>query len=456
MQKLLVLLFVLIVAGTANAQTQNKDELQKKESELRKEINDLSNSLVQIQKNKKASVAQVAAVQRKIAAREELINTINRQVRLLDETIYQNELEIYRMRKELDTLKQKYAQSIVFAYKNRSSYQYLNFLFSSTSFNDAVKRMTYLKSYRQLRETQVNNIIKTQEVLQAKIGTLSNSKKEQSVVLQTQQGQLKDLEQDKKQKDQVVKDLKGQEKEVSAQIRKKEKQRQDMQVAIKAIIKRETLAAIEAERKAKLDRERRDIEAKKNQTKPTDAIAKNNSSKTTPNSNPNTTPKSGNNEPVTGMAPSVGSTRDYTPLESTPAGVEMSINFEKRNLPWPVNVGTVIIPFGQYSAGGKLVGVSDGYEIALPEGTSVKSVADGKVSYVGDVGGEQVVIVKHGKYFTSYSHLSSISVSTGQDVKAGTQVGKSGTGSDGDGALLFMVTNDKGTPLNPKNWLRAR
>ena len=26
----------------------------------------------------------------------------------------------------------------------------------------------------------------------------------------------------------------------------------------------------------------------------------------------------------------------------------------------------------------------------------------------------------------------------------------------GDGALLFMVTNDKGTPLNPKNWLKSR
>lgn len=452
MQKLLVFFFVLTIAGAVNAQPQNKDELQKKENELRKEINDLSNSLVQIQKNKKASVAQVAAVQRKIAAREELIGTINRQVRLLDETIYQNELEIYRMKKELDTLKQKYAQSIVFAYKNRSSYQYLNFLFSSTSFNDAVKRMTYLKSYRELRETQVSNIVKTQEVLQAKIGTLSNSKKEQSVVLQTQQGQLKDLEQDKKQKDQVVKELKGQEKEVSAQIRKKDKQRQDMKVAIAAIIKREIAAAAEAERKARIERERLAAEAKKNQTKPADVTAKNNPPKTSTS----TAPRNNNSEPATGMTTSVGGTREYSKLESTAEGVEMSINFEKRNLPWPVNVGTVIIPFGTYSAGGKLTGVSDGYEIALPEGSSVKSVADGKVSYVGDVGGEQVVIVKHGKYFTSYSHLSSISVSTGQEVKAGTQVGKSGTGSDGDGALLFMVTNDKGTPLNPKNWLRAR
>ncbi|MBP7859952.1 hypothetical protein KA001_03280, partial [Patescibacteria group bacterium] len=228
MQKLLLLVGVLFFTFCASAQVQSREELQKKEAELRKEINDLSNSLVQIQKNKKASVSQVAAVQRKIAAREELIGTMNRQVRLLDETIYQNELEIYRLKKELDTLKAKYAQSIVFAYKNRSNYQFLNFLFSASNFNDAIKRVTYLKSYRKLRETQVSTIQKTQEVLQLKIGTLSTSKKEQSLVLQTQQTQLKDLEEDKKQKNIVVNELKGKEKEVSALLRKKDKQRQDM------------------------------------------------------------------------------------------------------------------------------------------------------------------------------------------------------------------------------------
>lgn len=152
------------------------------------------------------------------------------------------------------------------------------------------------------------------------------------------------------------------------------------------------------------------------------------------------------------------SNREYSKLEGTAEGLEMSINFEKGRgrLPWPVSIGSVVIPFGNYGAGGKLIGVSDGIEIALPEGSAVKAVADGKVSYVGDVGGEQVVIVKHGKYFTSYSHLAGTTVSRDQEVKAGTLLGTSGTGSDGDGALLFMVTNDKGTPLNPKNWLKSR
>ena len=457
MKKILLLLMLCFsTACINNIEAQTKEELQKREGDLRREITDLTNSLTQIQKNKKMSVAQVASVQRKIAAREELIGTINKQVRLLDENIYQNEVEIYRLKKELDTLKLKYSQSIVFAYKNRSNYQYLNFLFSASNFNDAIKRMTYLKSYRQLRETQAGTIVKTQSVLLQKVGSLNASKTEQGQVLLAQKGQLIDLEQDKKQKDQVVKELKGQEKEVSAQIRKKENQRLQMKSTIFAIIKREEA---EAARRAKIardkeiaDEKRRLVAEKANKAKTPDATVKYNPTTTTP-----TKPKS--SEPNTGMT-NMGnnSNREYSKLEGTAEGLEMSINFEKGRgrLPWPVSIGSVVIPFGKYGAGGQLIGVSDGIEIALPEGSAVKAVADGKVSYVGDVGGEQVVIVKHGKYFTSYSHLAGTTVSRDQEVKAGTQLGTSGTGSDGDGALLFMVTNDKGTALNPKNWLKSR
>lgn len=447
LQKVL-LLIVLIVGISAHAQSQpTKEDLQKKEEQLRKEINELSQSLINIQKNKKASLSQIASIRRKIAAREELINTITKRVRLLDENIYQSNLEIYRMKKELDTLKQQYARSIAFAYKNRSNYQFLNFLFSATSFNDALKRVTYLKSYRKLRETQVSNIVKTQEVLQQKIGTLTVYKNEQSQVLATQKTQLQDLEEDKKQKDNVVKEIKGQEKTVTALIRKKEKQRLQMKNTITAIIAREKA---EAEKAARLAKQKAEAEAKKN------AIVRNNTTKTATPSSTNNSAKVTSNADIDEMASTNNSTRTYNVLESTEEGLEMSINFEKRNLNWPVSIGTVIIPFGEYQVTDKLKGKSDGIEIAVPKGTSVKSVANGKVTYVGDYGGDQAVIIRHGKYLTVYSHLSSISVSKDQEVKAGTVLGHSGFSTDGEESLLFMVANDKGIFLNPRSWLKSR
>ncbi|MDB5209469.1 MAG: peptidoglycan DD-metalloendopeptidase family protein, partial [Sediminibacterium sp.] len=197
-----ILLLVSAMAVSASAQT--KEELQKKEQELQKEIADLNRSLNETQSNKKLSLKQLAIIKKKINKREELVNSINRQVRQMDETIFLNERDIYRLRKELDTLKVKYAKSIVFAYKNRSSYEYLNFLFSAGSFNDAIKRVTYLKSYRQNRETQANTIVKSDQLLQTKIQDLSVNKKERLTALLAQSEQLKVLQADKKEQDLVV------------------------------------------------------------------------------------------------------------------------------------------------------------------------------------------------------------------------------------------------------------
>ena len=457
-KKVFCLLMLLMgVWMSAYAQQPSREDLQKKEQDLRKELADLNNMLQQTQKNKKLSLNQLAIIKKKINQREDLVNTINKQVHQLDETIFNNERDIYRLGKELDTLKIKYAMSIIFAYKNRSSYEYLNFLFSAGNFNDAIKRITYLKSYRQNRETQANTINKSEELLRDKTVSLSNNKKEMSKTLTKQSEQLRDLQADKKEQDQVVAQLKGKEREIGNQIREKEKQRQKMQSAMLAIIRRETE---DANRKAAAAKAKALEESKKKESNAAPKTNDNASSSTAANPPAaNTRPKLGN-EAVTGVVSANGTTdRAYTPLESTPEGRETSIKFEnnKGRLPWPVDAGVVTIHFGTETIPGtKLAQKTDGIEIALPRGSSIKSVADGIVSYVGDIGGEQVVFIKHGKYFTSYSHLSSINVSTNQEVKAGTLLGKSGTGLDGEGALLFMVNNEKGTWLNPESWLKPR
>src|SRR4029079_863949 len=103
---------------------------------------------------------------RKIALQEQYISNINRELRSIDDDIYLSNLEIYRLQNQLDTLKVQYARSVVYAYKNRSNYDYLNFIFSASSFNDAVKRVAYLKNYRASREKQVGTILETQKLIE--------------------------------------------------------------------------------------------------------------------------------------------------------------------------------------------------------------------------------------------------------------------------------------------------
>jgi murein hydrolase activator len=442
-----LVLFLMTVVG-ASAQ-QSREELQKKEQELKKELSDLNRQLSETQKNKKLSLNELALIKRKVAKREELVRGINNQINELDNTIYLNEMDIYRLRKELDTLKLKYAKSIVFAYKSRGSYEYLNFLFSARNFNDAVKRMAYLKSYRQNRETQAVAIAQSRNMLTQKVDVLNSNKKERMVTLTAQSEQLKVLQEDKKAQDKVVAQLKGQESVIAKQIKDKEKQRVRMQQAVMAIIKREI---DEAARKDRIAKQKAMDDAKKNAVT---SSAKNNSADNSSKNN-SAANNAKNDEPI--VLAKAGS-RPYSPFESTEEGRETSMHFEqnKGRLPWPVDRGNVFIEFGVSTVPGtRLKQNSDGIHIALPEGSAVKSIADGEVSYVGEVNGDQVVMVRHGKYFTVYQQLSSASVSVGREVKAGSMLGRSGKSIDGEGSIIFTINNERGVPLNPDQWLRPR
>jgi septal ring factor EnvC (AmiA/AmiB activator) len=67
----------------------------------------------------------------------------------------------------------------------------------------------------------------------------------------------------------------------------------------------------------------------------------------------------------------------------------------------------------------------------------------------------QVVIIQHGKYFTTYSNLSSVSVQRGQDVRTGQVIGKVGANFDGVGAVDFYMSNESSN-FDPEKWLRRR
>ena len=441
---LFVFLLIFVNAGVQAQSNASREDLQKEEQSIRKELDDLNRLLEQTKKNKKNSLGQLAVIRDKIQKREALIYGIKKQVQILDNAIYNNQLDIQKLSKDLDTLKSRYAKSIIFAYKSRSGYEYLSFLFSANSFNDAIKRITYLKSYRQNRAAQAQAIDLSQTDLGVKIETLSSNKNDRLKTLNVQNDQLKVLVVDRKEQDKVVNQLKSKEQEITTQVRQKEAQRKKMQQAILTIIRRETL---EAEKKEK------------------DRLAKlkvnNDNSKAKPSIENKKAASSGGAKvsATEGGLKSTTDNRPYSALETTEEGRETSVSFEtnRGNLPWPADKGYVYIHFGvENIPGTKLTRKSDGIELAAPKGTSVRSVANGKVSYVGDVNGDLTIIIQHGKYFTMYTYLNNATISVGQEVKAGTIIAKSGVNLDGEGALSFMIYNEKGVALNPESWLKNR
>ncbi len=481
-RKIIFSFLVLIMSAPLYAQ-QTKEEIQKKQQDLQREIEDLNRSLQETKNNKKQSLSQYTLLQRKIRVREDLVNNLNKEMHRIDDEIYAANLDIYRYKRELDTLKENYSKSLVFAYKNRSNYDYLNFLFSATSFNDAIKRIAYLKSYRQYRETQVSNILKTQQVLQQKTVQLASSKTDKNRNIGEQNKQLKVLQDDKTEVNDVLSKLKSDEKNIASQIKDRERTRSKLQLALRTIInkeiaeakkreqerlERERIARQDAERKRKL-LEQQQLAAKQKQAADAAATAKaNNDTKQPPaetkDNAPSQQPVAKNEKPVTTAEVASNVTaparpdRTYSPLESTTEGLTQSLNFENNRgrLPWPADAGFVAVHFGVYQIPGTtLRGNSDGIDISMNVGASIKAVADGEVSTIVDLD-NQTVVVRHGKYFTTYSNLSSVNLTKGQHVKAGTVIGRVAAGSDGEGLLTFMITNDKGSNLNPEQWLRRK
>ncbi|MGQ4423519.1 resuscitation-promoting factor protein RpfD [Streptomyces violaceoruber] len=105
-------------------------------------------------------------------------------------------------------------------------------------------------------------------------------------------------------------------------------------------------------------------------------------------------------------------------------------------------------------------GYHTGVDFPVPTGTSVKSVADGRVVSAGWGGsyGYQVV-VRHGDgRYSQYAHLSAISVKSGQSVGVGQRLGRSGsTGNVTGPHLHFEVRTGPGfgSDVDPVAYLRA-
>ncbi|HEY0679800.1 MAG TPA: peptidoglycan DD-metalloendopeptidase family protein [Chitinophagaceae bacterium] len=422
--------FGIILTFSALGQGKSKSELEKERSDIQQQIEKVRRSLDETKKNKKETLGQLALLQRKLRLREQAIRNINDQINVIQSEMNQSWRDILRLRRELDTLKQQYEKSVVYAYKNRSNYDFLNFIFSATNFNDALKRVAYLKSYRAYRQQQADNIQLAQNQLNQRLGNLKVNREQKSSVLKEESKHRSELFNEKKEKDAVVSKLRSREKELTKDLANKQKQDRKIKDAITAAIRREIKE--EQQRQAALA-------AKEKANNPTPS--NNNAGSTT-----------------TTVAKKEVKPKSVSVFDATPSEKLASDNFEKnRNkLPWPVEEGNVSMEFGSQAVEGlgSVKYNNQGITIETKVGSAVKCVFDGEVSSVFNVGDVVCVIVRHGKYFTSYSGLSAASVSRGQQVKLGQTLGRMADKSDGMGELEFIIMNDKMVNMSPRQWLR--
>jgi murein hydrolase activator len=444
MVKKVILAVICLYCTAAMAQPGNtREDLEKQKQQLKKELEQTERLLNENKTKSKENYMQWKLVNDKVNLQDKLIDNINRDINILDNSLYTTQREINRYNKLLDTLKQEYAKSMVYAYKNRSNYDFLNFIFSASSFNDAIKRITYLKSYRDYREMQGQNIVRTQELRKKRIEELTGTKLQKNVALESKDKEMATLEKEKVEKDRILNELKKQGKQLNDKLAATRKQLKKVDNAIAAAIKR----VMEEARKLAAKKAAEEAAAKAK----TAAAAK----KAEAANAATTTTKTTASPAAKKAEPKPKKVQESILLNDENIAVNTNFVNSRGSLPWPVDKGYLLMHYGPNELPSRSIIVTTGITIATDIGSSVKAIFDGTVSNVIYVDDMQVVMVQHGKYFSTYSNLSSVSVQRGQQIKTGQLIGKAAANLDGIGAVDLYISDEKGNQ-DPERWLRRR
>lgn len=402
--QLIILFFFCFSLGFSQTQ---QEKLEAQKIQIQKEISAFKN-LLQTEKKKERSVlSEIAAQKARIRLSERLISTTAKQKRILDDNIYLNQLQINKLNRELEVLKEDYAKMIVKSYKSRNDQSRIMFVLSSQNFLQAYKRIQYMKQYAGFRKMQGDEIQEKQTNLSIAVVKLEKDKKNKEKVLAENQAEKKVLEEKKKEQEQLAKLIQKDKKKYTADIDKRQKEARNIDKQIKKIIADEIAAA-----------------NKRNAAK-------------------------------TGTKTSTASVSKFN---LTPEGKIVSNNFKlnKGKLPWPVDNGYVYSRFGvhPHPVHKNLTIENSGVEIATKPGSNARAIFNGEVLQIQIVKGSntKIIYVQHGDFITVYMNLISVNVNIGDKVSVKQILGKIQTDSSGSAVIKFLVLQNT-TYLNPEHWM---
>ena len=396
---------VFLVAMFSNitiSQAQTRKQLEEKRKNLKQEILKVNKLLFTEQKKEKNALDALEDINKKIETRTEYIESINKEAVALSSEIKKNQNEITKLSKQLASLKKDYADMIFKSYKSKSKQSQLLFLMSSQSFQQAYKRLQYMKQYTTFRKRQGEEIVLQTDVIRKLNDSLLFKKQAKDTLIKIETEEKQKIELDKKSKEQLVLQIKKREKRYIKELKAKQKEESRLAAQIDKIIK--------------------------------DAIAKSNANK--------------GNKKATGFA-------------LTPEAKALALKFEqnKGKLPWPVKSGLVVRRFGK-QAHPTLQGItitSSGLHIATDKGTNAQSVFNGKVLAIQVLtGGKKAILIQHGNYITTYNNLETLTVNKGDAVTTGQVLGKIFTNKVTGKTTLIFVLHKETLRQNPSSWLLKR
>ena len=475
---------------------QTKEQLRLNEEQVKTGLSDLNRLSSDISTGR----AQVQGLQKKVAS-------LNSEITHLGEEITKNESELKLMREEY----LKAVKKMRLTKRNQST---LAFIFASENFNQAMRRIRYMRQFSEWKARKSADIDKKIELLGSERTRLAEVKESQTAALGQLTKSQEELEVNYKKQEELVATLRRNGDALQAHLVAKQNEANRLKETISALIAQEQAKAeaerkarekaeaeriarekAEAERKAaekaaaekalaekaaadkakadkkaaedKVDADKKFAEAKAKAEDKARKEKEKKDNKKNKNSEKSSRKKQDRKDKAIDNVKDKSNVAEAAPV-MTPKTVEKSaenqvskVDFAslRGKLPRPVDGGWRITnPFGRHSMP-ELPEVeydNPGIDAEVATGATVKSVCGGKVSGVYKVAGYgTVVIVNHGDYYTVYGNLSSANVTVGTQVGGGHALGTAGTDPDDSrrGSVHFEVWKGR-EKQNPSSWLR--
>ncbi len=395
-----LLLFLIVLSISAQVQSKKQQELENRSQELQQEMKQLNILLFQGKKQQKSVLSRVEDLDYKITVRQNLIRITNQQTNLLTREINNNQKNITSLRDKLKLLKEEYAAMVVKSYKSKSEQSKVMFLLSSSNFQQAYKRLQYIKQYANYQKKQGEEIRVKTIALQELNKDLIIQKRNKQKLIDENRIAKNELEKEVKQHEILISSIKQNLHKYTSQIKSKQRESDKIDKEIEKIIR--------------------------------DAIAKSNKK--------------------AGKSPSSAT------FALTAEDKILAANFtsNKGRLPWPVEYGVVKVRYGtQRSPIDRSIPIkSNGVRIATNKGEKVRAVFEGTVMrIITPKNGNNTVLIRHGDYITIYKNLSKIYVQNGDKVKTKQLIGEVLTNrASGEAILSFNIYKD-GKFQNPAHWI---
>ncbi|MCL1850633.1 MAG: peptidoglycan DD-metalloendopeptidase family protein [Bacteroidetes bacterium] len=406
---------IICTVITLHCNAQSSDQLKANKKKLESEIADTKRLLQETQKKENTSLQQIALLRKQINNREKLITELNTQIFNFEIELDLNVKLSKSLDKKLENMKADYERVVYLAFKNRRLIDKITFLLSADDFTQMYRRLRFYSNFSESVKNQTDEIKKTQQEIAIKNAEILSIKETKLTLLESKESEIKSLEKDKTSKNKTLDELKKKEKQLVNDLKSKQLKQKEIESAIKKAIEQEILAANKKK-------------AEKNKT---------------------TAGTSSEKKPSSTVL-------EYTPEEKVTGN---SFAGNKGKLPWPVVKGTTVISFGKYKNPDvpSVLMESNGIDILVEPNTQVRTVFDGVVYGILDMGSAgKVIIIRHGEYISVYQGLATVSVKKEDKVSIKQNIGTVGKTMGRDTYELHFEILKEFTHLDPQSWLSQK